>query len=65
MTKAEMIRKMELYNGVGVEVERTDNDHSLFYFYEDFAEDSKGIDRAVETFMTHPYVKSFKIYRKG
>jgi len=62
MTKAEMMTKMERFDGIGVEVERTDNDSPLFYFYENFSDDDKGIDRAIDTFMNHPYVKSFKIY---
>ena len=45
MTESEMLRKLELYKGVGVKTVRIDFD--MYYFYEDFDNENLGINRAM------------------
>jgi len=63
MTKQEMNRKLELYEGIGVEAQYK-NGNVVYYFYEDFA-DSNGFDRAMETFNTNPFIVRVVYYPKA
>lgn len=63
MTRSEMLNKLDVVNGVGV-VAAYDDGSRVAYLYEDFADNDKGIDRAIEQMMSNPRITFFTVYKK-
>ena len=63
MSAKEMFNKLEKHNGVGILATFCDG-NSVHYFYEDFSDDDKGIDRAIGQMLGNPRIVSFTVYDK-